>query len=160
MSSSSRCAYSVILKYHWLSCRLVTTGAAALAQPRDDLLVGQHGLVLRAPVDVAGLAVGQAALVETQEQPLGPVVVLRDRRCAAAVTSRTQPVPPERVRLGLDVGVGPVGRVGAADGGVLRGQAERVPADRVQHVVAAQPQVAGDDVTHHERLGVAHVQVA
>ncbi len=25
MSSSSRWAYSVILKYHWVSCRLVTT---------------------------------------------------------------------------------------------------------------------------------------
>ena len=24
MSSSSRCAYSVVLKYHWVSCRLVT----------------------------------------------------------------------------------------------------------------------------------------
>ena len=58
--------------------RLLGDGrAAALAGAVDYLFVGQHGLVLGAPVDRGILAVGQAALVEALEQPLGPAVVLR-----------------------------------------------------------------------------------
>ena len=49
--------------------------AAALAAAVDDLLVGEHGLVLRAPVDRRLGAVGQPALVELEEDPLGPAVV-------------------------------------------------------------------------------------
>src|SRR3712207_9066056 len=41
--------------------------AAPLAGALHDLLVGQHGLVVRAPVDGGGLAVGQAPLAEAQE---------------------------------------------------------------------------------------------
>ena len=48
----------------------------------------------------------------------------------------------------------------ALDGGVLGGQAEGVPADRVQDVVALLEPVARDDVGQREGLGVAHVQVA
>ncbi len=40
------------------------------------LLIGQHRLVFRTPVDEGIFAVGQTALVETQEQPLGPAVIL------------------------------------------------------------------------------------
>ena len=58
-------------------------GAAALAASVDHLLVGEHGLVLRAPLDRGLGAVGEAVLVELQEDPLGPPVVLggvgRDR---------------------------------------------------------------------------------
>ena len=51
--------------------------AAALAAAVDDLLVGEHGLVVGTPVDGRLLAVGQAALEELQEDPLGPAVVAR-----------------------------------------------------------------------------------
>ena len=51
-------------------------GAAALAAAVDDLLVGQHGLVHGAPVDRRLAPLGQAALEEAQEEPLGPAVVL------------------------------------------------------------------------------------
>ena len=136
-------------------------GAAPLAGPVDDLLVGQHGLVVRAPVDVRGLAVGQPALPELQEQPLGPAVVLGIGGVQPPTPVEAQPVPLERGRLGLDVGVRPLRRVGVVlDRRVLGGQPEGVPADRVQHVVALQLQVPGHDVAHHERLGVTHVQVA
>ena len=47
------------------------------ASARQHLLVGQHGGALRAPVHLALLAIGQAALVELQEEPLVPAVVLR-----------------------------------------------------------------------------------
>jgi hypothetical protein len=50
--------------------------AAALAAPVDDLLVGEHGLVVGTPLDRGLLAVGQAGLVELEEDPLRPAVVL------------------------------------------------------------------------------------
>ncbi|MPM59035.1 hypothetical protein SDC9_105873 [bioreactor metagenome] len=135
-------------------------GAAPLAVALDDLLVGQHGLVIGAPVDHRVLAIGQAPLEEPEEQPLGPAVVLDVGGVQSPAPVDTQAVALEGAGLGLDVLVRPLGGVGVAlDGGVLGGQAEGVPADRVHDVVAAQLPVAGDNVTHHEGLGVAHVQV-
>ena len=102
--------------------------AAALAVPVDDLLVGQHRLVLGTPVDRGGLAVGQAALVEAREQPLGPAVVLRVGGVQAGRPVDRDGVAPVGLGLGLDVGVGPVGRVGIAlDRGVLGRAARRSP---------------------------------
>ena len=135
--------------------------AAALAAAVDDLLVGQHGLVVRAPVDRRGLAVGQPPLQEAQEQPLRPAVVLGVAGVQPPAPVEADAEAAERLGLGLDVGVGPLrGVLVALDRRVLRGQPEGVPADRVQHVVAAQHPVARDDVADRERLGVAHVQVA
>ncbi len=72
-----------------------------------------------------------------------------------------QGVPAERRRLGLDVLVGPVGGMRITpDRGVLRRQAEGVPPDRVQNVVAALEVVARYGVSDRVRLGVPHVQVA
>jgi hypothetical protein len=51
---------------------LLDRRAAALAQPALDLLVGEHGLVGRAPVDRRLLLVGEPLLVELQEDPLRP----------------------------------------------------------------------------------------
>lgn len=50
--------------------------AAALAHAVDNFLVCQHTLAAGAPVDVHFLLVGQAMLVQLQEDPLGPLVVL------------------------------------------------------------------------------------
>ena len=52
-------------------------GAAALAVAVDHLLVGEDGLIVGAPLDGSLLAVGEAALVHPQEDPLGPAVVAR-----------------------------------------------------------------------------------
>ena len=135
-------------------------GVAALAGPVDHLLVGQHGLVLGAPVDRGVLPVGQPVGVELQEQPLGPAVVLGVGGVDLPVPVRADRVALEGLALGVDVAVGPLRGVGVAlDRGVLRGQPERVPAHGVHHVVAAVPPVAGHHVTHGERLGVAHVEV-
>ena len=49
--------------------------AAALAVAVDHLLVGEHGLVDRAPLHRRLGAVGEAALEQAQEDPLGPAVV-------------------------------------------------------------------------------------
>ena len=136
-------------------------GAAALAAAVDDLLVGQHGLVVGAPVHRGVLAVGQAPLLELQEQPLGPAVVLRVGGVEGAAPVEGQPVVAAGVDRGADVAVGVRrGVLVVADRGVLRGQAEGVEAHRVQHLVAALPPVARDHVVQGEHLGVAHVQVA
>ena len=50
---------------------------AALAAAVDHLLVGEHGLVVRAPLDRRLLAVREAALEQLQEDPLRPAVVAR-----------------------------------------------------------------------------------
>ena len=49
---------------------------AALAAAADDLLVGQDGLVHRAPVRRRKPPVGQPAVEQLQEEPLRPVVVV------------------------------------------------------------------------------------
>ena len=136
-------------------------GAAPVAHAADDLLVGQHGLVVGAPVDRAVLPVGQPALPELQEQPLGPAVVLRVAGVERARPVEGAGVVVERLPLGLDVGVSEGRRVRVvADRGVLRRQPERVEPHRVQHLVALVPPVARDHVVQCHHLGVTHVQVA
>src|SRR5579883_1139611 len=51
--------------------------SAALAASANHLLVGQHGLVLRTPVDRRGLAFGQSVFEQLQENPLCPCIVAR-----------------------------------------------------------------------------------
>ena len=131
-------------------------GAAPLAVAVDDLLVREHRLVVGAPVDRALLAVREAALVEPLEEPLVPAVVLRVAGVQDARPVVRRAVLAEALLVLLDVGVGPLARVGTAlDGRVLGGQAERVPPDRVQHVVAAvAPEARHDvDVARSSRRG-------
>ena len=136
-------------------------GTAALAVAVDDLLVGQHRLVLRAPVDRAVLAVGQALLAELQEQPLRPAVVRRVAGVEPAGPVEAHAEVLERLVLGIDVAVGVRRRVLVVpDGRVLGRQPERVPPHRVQHLVATLPPVTRDHVVQRHHLGVTHVQVA
>ena len=51
--------------------RFVTPAAAV-----DHLLIGQNGLAEVAPVQDGGLAIGEAALVHFQEEPLVPTIVI------------------------------------------------------------------------------------
>ena len=108
--------------------------AAALAAAVDDLLVGEHGRVLGAPVDRGLLAVGQPALEQLQEDPLGPAVVARlvGAELARPVDRdppRAHPLLERRDRL-----AGRLARVLAGlDRVVLGRQAERVVAHRMQH---------------------------
>ena len=135
--------------------------AAALAASVDHLLVGQHGLVLRAPLDRRALAVREPALEQLQEDPLRPAVVLRlvgaelappvDRDAPGAELApelRDRRVGrPRRMLAGLD-------RV------VLGRQAERVVAHRMQHPHAVAAAVVGERVAHRVVLQVADVGLA
>ena len=136
-------------------------GAAALAAPVDDLLVGEHGLVLGAPVDRRLAPLGQAALEEAQEEPLGPAVVL-----GIAGGDLGVPVDGEAQALELladarDVARRDLGRrLAGADGGVLGRQAEGVVAHRVEDRAAHAPAVVRHHVAHRVVLDVAHVDLA
>ncbi len=135
--------------------------AGAPAAAVDHLLVGQHGVVDRVPVHHRVLAVRQALLQQPGEHQLFPAVVLR-----AAGGELAAPVDrvAQRLQLAahvLDVGVGPLRRCGGVlDRGVLRRQAERVPAHRLQHVLALHALVAADHVADGVVAHVAHVQRA
>ena len=135
--------------------------AAAPAGSVDDLLVGQHGVVDRAPVDRRPLAVRQPALEHLQEDPLVELVVVRQagRDLALPGVADAEPLQlPLHVR---DVVERRRFRVRAGlDRGVLGRQAERVPPERVQHVEAAHPLGARHHVADDVVADVADVRVA
>ena len=133
------------------------TPAAAI----DDLLIGQHGLVDRVPVDHLRAALGNAGFQHLQEQPLVPAVVggIAGRDFAAPVDGQTH-----RLHLPLhvgDVGVGPLcGRHLVLHGRVLGRQTEGVPAHGHQHVIALHPQMTGQHVVDRVVAHMPHVQLA
>jgi hypothetical protein len=127
----------------------------------DHLLVGQHGLVHRVPVDDLGLAVGDALFQHLQEQPLVPPVV-------AGVAGGDLAAPVDGQAHGLhlalhvgDVVVGPLRRRHAVlQRGVLGRQAEGVPAHGHEDVVALHAQLAREHVVDGVVAHMAHVQLA
>jgi hypothetical protein len=132
------------------------SGAPALAV--DHLLVCEHGLVDRVPVDLGAVPRDETFLEEVKEQFLLLSVIVR-------IAGREFPRPverkPQRLELGahgVDVGIGPFGRMHAAlDSRVLCRYAECVPAHRVQHAVAAGALVARHHVAHGVVADMAHV---
>ena len=143
-----------------LEVLLLDDGTAALATALDDLLVGEHSLVDRAPVDRGLLAVGKVLLVELQKEPLRPAVVLRRvTRDLATPVDR----PPHSAHLLAnrgDVALRDRLRMPAfPDSRVLGGQAERVVAHRTQHALAVPPAEMHEHVAQRVVLHVAHVQL-
>ena len=135
--------------------------ARALACAVEDLLVGEHGVAGRAPVDGGAVAVGQALLEELEEPPLRPAVVLGRARVDLALPVEHRAHALELAAHALDVAVGPVlGVRTARDRGVLGGQAEGVEAHGEQHVGAVHAAEARDGVRGRHREPVPDVQVA
>ena len=134
--------------------------AAAPAPPVDHLLVRQHGRAVRTPVDRRPPPIGETALEHPQEQPLVPAVVGGLARGELALPGVADAEP---LQLPLHVG-DVVERPGfgvrpVLDGGVLGGQAEGVPAERVQDVEPPHPLHARDDVADHVVADVSDVGV-
>jgi len=123
---------------------------AALAQTVLDLFIGQARAARGAPVDGGALLVGQPHLIELQERPLGPLVVVWRRRVHLAV-----PVVhgPHLAQLALHVGHrGPGVGLGMdllLDRGVLGGKTKGIPSHGVQDAVALQGHVPAPDVREH-----------
>ena len=127
----------------------------------NDLLVGEHGAAGRAEVAVGQGAIGQAVLVQLEEPPLGPAVVL-----GIGGGELTGPVERRAHRLELaghvlDVGVGPLlGMRLVVDRRVLGGQTEGVEAQGKEDVLALHPLPTGGNVGRRHGEPVADVQVA
>ena len=136
-------------------------GVAAPAAAADNLLVGQDGPALGAPVDPALLAEGQALLEHAQEDPLVPFVVIGEASVDLAV-----PVVADAHSLELgphvvDVVKGPRPGVRAVPyGRVLGRHAQGVPADGMEDVETGHDLLAGDDVADRVIPDVAHVDPA
>ena len=135
--------------------------AALAGAVRQHLLVGQHRLTGRAPVGRRQPSIGEAVLVELEEPPLRPPVVV-------GVGGDDLPLPvedrPHRLELPshvLDVAGRPLMRVDLqADRRVLGRQAERIESHREEDVVPPHPLVARLHVRRRHRVPVPDVQVA
>jgi hypothetical protein len=135
--------------------RRIRTPAPAV----DDLLVGQHGLVDRIPVDHRVGAVDEPLFQQAREQPLFPAVIGR-----IAGSDLARPVVGEAQALQLAAHVVDVlarprpGRHAILHGRVLGRQAEGVPAHRLEHVIALHALEARDHVADGVVAHMAHVE--
>ena len=140
-------------------CALLHRRLAPFAEAALHLLVGEHRLAGRAPVDRRPLLVGLPCLVQLQEEPLGPLVVPRvgGRELVPPVEH-----PAEAGELAAevdDVARDQLGGMGAKlDREILAVNAECVEADRLKDVVSLQPLEAAVDVRAGEREEVPDVQ--
>ena len=96
---------------------------------------------------------------QLQEDPLGPLVIIGigGIHFAAVIEGEAQLLQLHaemiHILLGNDCGMDVI-----LDGEVFGGQAEGVPADGEEHVVAFHAALAGDDVHGRVGAGMAHVQ--
>ena len=132
---------------------------AAFAQTRDDLLVREHRLARRAPVHRAVAALHESAVVQLQEDPLRPLVVLGRGRIDGVVPVEHAADALQLPREVRDVARNQVVRIRLhLQRIVFRVDAERVETDRFEHRFAAQAPVAAVHVGAGERIDVADVQ--
>ena len=141
--------------------RLDQRAAALTGAVAEHLLVGEHGLVVRAPLHRRALAVREPLLEEAEELPLLPAVVARIVGRDLAVPVHPPPHPAHRPADVDDVALGGLARVLAfLDRAVLGRQPEGVPAHRVEHAQAVAAPEAHDDVADRVDEQVAEVQRA
>ena len=134
---------------------------AAPARALDHLLVGQHRLAARTPVDGRALPVGETALEHLQEDPLVELVVLGQAGGDFALPGVADAEPLQLPLHVRDV----VERRGlrrraGLDGRVLSRKAEGVPAEGMEDVEAAQPFRARHHVADDVVADVPDVRVA
>ncbi len=126
--------------------------AAALADTVDDLFVRKHALAGSTPVDGHFLLVREPVLEKLQKDPLRPFVIIRVRRVDLARPVERQTDGLKLLLEARHILLRHDGRVHMVFNRVVFArQAERIPTDRVQHVVTLHPAFARDDV--HGRVG-------
>ncbi len=127
----------------------------------DHLLIGEHGLIDRVPIDRRLLAIDQAGLEKVEEHRLLVPVVVRIASRQLARPVERQAHAFELVAHLRDVGIGPGGGMHAlGHGGILGRQAEGVPAHRMEHVEALGALEAGDHVAQRVVAHMAHMDPA
>ncbi|OQC73242.1 MAG: hypothetical protein BWX45_00592 [Deltaproteobacteria bacterium ADurb.Bin002] len=138
-----------------IECFFRNFRAAAPAQAAFDLFVGEHRVTPGAEIHAGALLVSQAFFDHPDEKELFPSVVLGFAGGHFAVPVVAEAHPFELLFHVVDVFMRPPGRMNLVlDGGIFRGHAEGVPADRMENVESFHTLVAG----HHVADGViAHV---
>ena len=138
--------------------KLYDVAVAHVALAALGVLVGQDHLAVGAVVHLGLGPEHQSVFEHLEEDPLGPLVVVRQGGgdLVGPVEGVAHPLhlvlEVLHVPGGDDMGMG----VGL-DGVVLRGQAEGIEAHGEQHVVALHAALAGDDLQAGVGLDVAHV---
>ena len=135
------------------------TGAPSLAI--DHLLIGQHGLVNRIPIDDSVLTVSEPLFHQPGKEPLLPTIVLRlaGRYLSRPVIRETHPLQLP-AHMG-DVLIGPLcGRNRALDGRVLGRQSECIPAHGLQDITPQHPLIATHHIANRVVADMPHVQLA
>ena len=136
--------------------------AAALAAAFGvDLLVGEHRLVVGAPLDRRLLAVGQAGAEQLEEDPLRPAVVTR-------IAGGELPRPVDRDAPRVELATEGIDRFrdrqawvkACLDRVVLGGQSEGVVSHRVKYAAAQATVIVGECVSHRVGLQVTNVRLA
>ena len=115
--------------------------------PINNLLIGQHGLINRVPVNDRILAVNEALLEHLRKQPLFPPIILGAASCdfTCPVVTVTQSL--ELTAHVLDIAIRPFCRWNAAlDRRIFRGHSECIPAHRLQDMLTLQTMVTRDDI--------------
>ena len=127
--------------------------------PLDDLLVGEHGVVDRIPIDRRGFAIHQPAREKAREQLLLPAIVIRIASGELARPINGQPQPPHLLSHLRDIVARPAGGVDfVVDRGVFRRQAESVPSHRLHHFAPAHAPLAGNHIADGVVAHMPHVQ--
>ncbi len=137
---------------------LLDLGAGAPAAAVDHLLVGQHRLIDRIPIDFSELALHQPRAEKVEKHPLLVLVIV-------GLAGRDLTPPIEREPHGFelrphsgDVLIGPgLGMDLAFDGGIFRGHAERIPSHGMQHVETGRALEPRNHVAHGVIAHVPHV---
>ena len=140
---------------------LLDRGAGTPALAVNYLFVGEHGVVDRIPVDLGGLAFDQAGLQEIQKQLLLVPVVVGIAGGDLAGPIKREPEHLQLAAHGVNVGVGPLGRVHAAlHGGVFGRHAKGVPAHGMEHVEALGAFGARHNIPHRVVAHMPHMDAA
>ncbi len=134
---------------------------AAPAKAGLDLLVGQDGPAMRAPVHRSPFPISEPAFVHEQKEPLRPAIVVRragvDLLVPVVADSKPLLLPLHLLHALLR----PLIRADAiADRRIFRRQAEGIPAHGMDHVVAAHPQKTGENITNGVDPHMAHMQLS
>ena len=145
---------------HPLALHALHNGAAAaLAHAVYNFLVGQNDLAAGAVVDGGSLFISQTVLVQLQEDPLGPLVVLGVGGVDLAVPVKAQ---AQCLQLALEAGHvlgGHDFRVDVVFQGIVLGrQTKSIPAHRVQDIIAALTLFACHNIQRGIAAGVANMQ--
>ena len=128
--------------------------------PSTTCSLARTVVAARAPVHRRTPSVCEAPLEHPDEQPLIPLVVLGVARGELALPGVADAEPLELSLHVRDVAARRHLRMNAAlDGSVFGREAERIPSERMQHVVAAHPLGPRNDVADDVVADVAHVCV-